>query len=139
MAGLSRAEKDLLAIINEDPSILDQIPQSRLEELLILLYNKINNDSSHTITVDSELSDTSENPIQNKAVKASIQNIVNGTTQVGSATKATQDAQGNVINETYAKKKEIPSNVSELNNDKSYQTAEEVSQAITDGVAKIVA
>lgn len=106
MTGISRAEKDLLAIINEDPSILDQIPQSRLEELLILLYNKINNNSSHTITVDSELSDTSENPIQNKAVKASIQNIVNGTTQVGSATKATQDAQGNVINETYAKKTE---------------------------------
>ena len=42
------------------------------------------------------------------SVKASIQNIVNGTTQVGSATKATQDAQGNVINETYAKKTEIP-------------------------------
>ena len=41
-------------------------------------------------------------------VKTSIQNIVNGTTQVGSATKATQDAQGNVINETYAKKTEIP-------------------------------
>ena len=76
MAGISRAEKDLLAIINEDPSILDQIPQSRLEELLILLYNKINNDSSHTITVDSELSDTSENPIQNKAVKAAITQIL---------------------------------------------------------------
>lgn len=42
------------------------------------------------------------------AVKASIQNIVNGTTQVGSATKATQDAQGNVIDTTYAKKTEIP-------------------------------
>ena len=42
------------------------------------------------------------------AVKTSIQNIVNGTTQVGSATKATQDAQGNVINETYAKKTEVP-------------------------------
>ena len=41
-------------------------------------------------------------------VKASIQNIVNGTTQVGSATKATQDAQGNVIDATYAKKTEIP-------------------------------
>ena len=41
-------------------------------------------------------------------VKASIQNIVNGTTQVGNATKATQDAQGNVINETYAKKTEVP-------------------------------
>ena len=117
------------------------------------------------ITVDSELSATSENAVQNKAiaeefqkyangtkvvakateadtattasnaekvnghtvgtdvpsnavftdtvyddstVKASIQNIVNGTTQVGSATKATQDAQGNVINETYAKKTEVP-------------------------------
>ena len=42
------------------------------------------------------------------AVKASIQNIVNGTTQVGSATKATQDAQGNVIDSTYAKKTEVP-------------------------------
>ena len=41
-------------------------------------------------------------------VKASIQNIVNGTTQVGSATKATQDAQGNVIDTTYAKKTEVP-------------------------------
>ena len=43
------------------------------------------------------------------------------------------------INPIYAKKTEIPSNVSELNNDKRYQTAEEVGQAITDGVAKIVA
>ena len=117
------------------------------------------------ITVDSELSATSINPVQNKAiaeefqkyangtkvvakateantattasnaekvnghtvgadvpsnavftdtvyddstVKASIQNIVNGTTQVGSATKATQDAQGNVIDTTYAKKTEVP-------------------------------
>lgn len=41
-------------------------------------------------------------------VKASIQNIVNGTTQVGSATKATQDAKGNVIDTTYAKKTEVP-------------------------------
>lgn len=43
------------------------------------------------------------------------------------------------INPIYAKKTEIPSNISELNNDKSYQTAEEVGQAVTDGVAKIVA
>ena len=42
------------------------------------------------------------------AVKTSIQNIVDGTTQVGSATKATQDAQGNVIDTTYAKKTEVP-------------------------------
>lgn len=42
------------------------------------------------------------------AVKVSIQNIVNGTTQVGNATKATQDAQGNVIDTTYAKKTEVP-------------------------------
>ena len=41
-------------------------------------------------------------------VKSSIQNIVNGTTQVGKATKATQDAQGNVIDTTYAKKTEVP-------------------------------
>lgn len=43
------------------------------------------------------------------------------------------------INPIYAKKTEIPSNVSELNNDKNYQTAEEVGQAVTDSVAKIVA
>ena len=43
------------------------------------------------------------------------------------------------INPIYAKKTEIPSNVSELNNDKSYQTAEDVGQAVTDGVARIVA
>lgn len=76
MTDISRAEKDLLAIINEDPSILDQMPQSRLEELLILLYDKINNNSDHSITVDSELSDTSENPVQNKAIKAAIARIL---------------------------------------------------------------
>ena len=43
------------------------------------------------------------------------------------------------INPIYAKKTEIPSNVSELNNDKRYQTAEEVGQAVTNGVARIVA
>lgn len=43
------------------------------------------------------------------------------------------------IDPTYAKKTEIPSDVSELNNDKNYQTAEEVDKAVTDGVAKIVA
>lgn len=43
------------------------------------------------------------------------------------------------IDPTYAKKTEIPSDVSELNNDKNYQTAEEVDKTVTDGVAKIVA
>lgn len=84
------------------------------------------------ITVDAELSATSENPVQNKVIAEEFQKYANGTkvvakateaetaktaasattaqsaTTAESATKATQDAQGNVIDTTYAKKTEIP-------------------------------
>lgn len=84
------------------------------------------------ITVDSELSATSENAIQNKAIAEEFQKYANGTkvvakateaetaktaasattaqsaTTAESATKATQDAKGNVIDTTYAKKTEVP-------------------------------
>lgn len=84
------------------------------------------------ITVDAELSATSENPVQNKVIAEEFQKYANGTkvvakateaetaktaasattaqsaTTAENATKATQDAQGNVIDTTYAKKTEIP-------------------------------
>lgn len=38
------------------------------------------------------------------AIKNSVKNIVNGTTVVGEATKATKDSEGRIISETYAEK-----------------------------------
>lgn len=88
--------------------------------------------SGGSITVDSALSATSENPVQNKVIAEEFQKYENGTKVVAkateaetaktaasattaqsaataeNATKATQDAQGNVIDTTYAKKTEIP-------------------------------
>lgn len=65
--------------------------------------------NGHTVGVDVPSNAVFTDTLYNDStVKTSIQNIVNGTTQVGNAAKATQDAQGNVIDTTYAKKKEIP-------------------------------
>lgn len=73
--------------------------------------------------LDSELSLTSVKGVQNKAIAEEFQKYENGTktiakateaTTAESATKATQDAQGNVIDTTYVKKTEIPSTPSSL-------------------------
>lgn len=64
--------------------------------------------------LDSELSLTSVKGVQNKAIAEEFQKYANGTKVVSkakeadTATKATQDAQGNIIETTYAKKTEIP-------------------------------
>ena len=42
-----------------------------------------------------------------RAAKSTVDNIISGAQVVGAATKATQDANGNVINETYATKDEL--------------------------------
>lgn len=55
------------------------------------------------ITVDEELSSTSSNAIANKAVYAALQSKLNKNDSVASATKATQDGEGNTIATTYVK------------------------------------
>ena len=98
------------------------------------------------ITVDAEISSTSTNPVQNKAIynallnKVGTEDIFNGfalrsptasiTWRIGSQTlgtltasnytgtslRATQDSDGNVINTTYAKKSDISGMVKSVNN-----------------------
>ena len=67
--------------------------------------------------LDSELSLASVKGVQNKAIAEEFQKYADGTKPVAkateattaeSATKAAQDAQGNVIDTTYAKKTEVP-------------------------------
>lgn len=117
-------------------------------------------DSIPVITVDTEMNSESTNPVQNKAITNTITNLSNSVDEklsnkqpIGDyalksdltplATKAevAEDvAQLNAsLNEKqpkgdYALKTEIPTNVSQLNNDKNYQTAEDVNLA-TEGLA----
>lgn len=65
------------------------------------------------ITVDTTLSATSTNAIQNKAVYAALNGKLDKT---GTAAKATQDGAGNVITETYAKKADVSGVVKSVNN-----------------------
>lgn len=55
------------------------------------------------ITVDEELSSTSTNPVQNKAVYTALQSKLGKNDNVATATRALQDAQGNIISSTYIK------------------------------------
>ncbi len=60
-------------------------------------------DVSGSITVDEELSETSTNPVQNKAVYAALSDKLGRNDNVATATRALQDAQGNIISSTYIK------------------------------------
>lgn len=91
----------------------------------------------HKHAIDTELSETSENPVQNKvineefdaiaegmgALEMLIDGLTDGTTPVSkaeaatTATKATQDASGNVITETYETKSDASAKLTEA---KSY-------------------
>ena len=98
------------------------------------------------ITVDAEISSTSTNPVQNKAIynallnKVGTEDIFNGfalrsptasimwrigsqtlgsltaSNYTGTALRATQDSDGNIINTTYAKKADISGMVKSVNN-----------------------
>lgn len=97
------------------------------------------------VTVDEELSSTSTNPVQNKAIYNALLNKVgtdifsgfalmgatstiawrqgsqaigsiNATNYTGTAARATQDGAGNVITETYAKKTDVSGMVKSVNN-----------------------
>ena len=102
--------------------------------------------SGSNITVDEEISSTSTNPVQNKAIysalmdKVGIDEIFNGfalrsptapitwmqgsqtlgsltaSNYTGTALRATQDSDGNIINTTYAKKSDISGMVKSVNN-----------------------
>lgn len=65
------------------------------------------------ITVDSTLSSTSTNPVQNKVLYAALNNKLDKN---GTATYATRDSSGNIINSTYAKKTDLNSYVKSINN-----------------------
>ena len=66
-----------------------------------------------SITVDTTLSSTSNNPIANKAVYTAVNNKLDKT---GIAAYATRDSSGNIITDTYAKKSEVSSVVKSVNN-----------------------
>lgn len=97
------------------------------------------------VTVDEELSSTSTNPVQNKAIYNALLNKVgtdifsgfalmgatstiawrqgsqavgsiNASSYTGTAARATQDGAGNVITDTYAKKTDVSGMVKSVNN-----------------------
>lgn len=65
------------------------------------------------ITVDSTLSSTSTNPVQNKVLYAALNNKLDKN---GTATYAARDSSGNIISSTYARKSELSSYVKSINN-----------------------
>lgn len=65
------------------------------------------------ITVDSILSSTSTNPVQNKVLYAALNNKLDKN---GTATYAARDSSGNIISSTYAKKTDLNSYVKSINN-----------------------
>lgn len=65
------------------------------------------------ITVDSALSSTSTNPVQNKVLYAALNNKLDKN---GTATYAARDSSGNIISSTYARKTDLNSYVKSINN-----------------------
>lgn len=65
------------------------------------------------ITVDTTLSSTSTNPVQNKVIYAALNNKLDKN---GTATYAARDSSGNIISSTYAKKTDLSSYVKSINN-----------------------
>ena len=117
---------------------------------------------NHTHTVDSALSDTSENPVQNKVINAefdaiaegmnalelAIDGLADGTTPVSksesatnaetaeTANKATQDASGNIITETYETKTDSTAKLTEAKGytDQEIAKIEETLESIGDNI-----
>lgn len=65
------------------------------------------------ITVDSTLSSTSTNPVQNKVIYVALSNKLDKN---GTATYATCDSSGNIISNTYARKSDLSGYVKSINN-----------------------
>lgn len=65
------------------------------------------------ITVDTTLSSTSTNPVQNKVIYAALNNKLDKN---GTATYAARDSSGNIISSTYARKSDLSGYVKTINN-----------------------
>lgn len=81
-----------------------------------VLYAQIPSSGGTNITVDSTLSSTSTNPVQNKVIYAALNNKLDKTGTAAAATKATQDSYGNVIATTYARKSDLSGYLKTINN-----------------------
>lgn len=111
-------------IMNNFDALYAQIPNGRA---YVKSVNNITPDSngnvtvnvgsgggtSGNITVDSALSSTSTNPMQNKVLYAALDNKLDKN---GTATYAARDSSGNIISSTYAKKTDLSSYVKSINN-----------------------
>ena len=113
-------------IINNFDALYAQIPNGRA---YVKSVNNITPDSNGNvtvnvgtggggtggtnITVDSTLSSTSTNPVQNKVLYAALNNKLDKN---GTATYAARDSSGNIISSTYAKKTDLNSYVKSINN-----------------------
>lgn len=102
-----------LSTESENP-VQNKVVTAELNKKIETLDNESQSPDAVNFDLDSELSLTSVKGVQNKAIAEEFQKYANGTKVVAkaaeadTATKATQDAQGNVIDTTYAKKTEIP-------------------------------
>lgn len=113
-------------IINNFDALYAQIPNGRA---YVKSVNNITPDSNGNvtvnvgtggggtggtnITVDSTLSSTSTNPVQNKVLYAALNNKLDKN---GTATYAARDNSGNIISSTYVKKTDLNSYVKSINN-----------------------
>lgn len=110
-------------IMNNFDALYAQIPNGRA---YVKSVNNITPDSNGNvtvnvgsggtggnITVDSALSSTSTNPVQNKVIYAALNNKLDKN---GTATYAVRDSSGNIISSTYAKKTDLSSYVKSINN-----------------------
>lgn len=112
-------------IMNNFDALYAQIPNGRA---YVKSVNNITPDSNgnvtvnvgtggggtgENITVDSALSSTSTNPVQNKVLYAALNNKLDKN---GTATYAARDSSGNIISSTYARKTELSGYVKSINN-----------------------
>lgn len=108
-----------LSAESENP-VQNKVVTAELNKKIETLDDESQAPDAVNFDLDSELSLTSVKGVQNKVIAEEFQKYANGTkvvakateaetaTTAESATKATQDAQGNIIDTTYAKKTEIP-------------------------------
>lgn len=105
-----------LSTESENP-VQNKVVTTELNKKLETLDDDSQAPDAVNFDLDSELSLTSVKGVQNKAIAEEFQKYADGTKTVAkateattaeSATKAAQDAQGNVINTTYVKKTEVP-------------------------------
>lgn len=89
------------------------------------LGNKV--DSIPVITVDTEMNVNSTNPVQNKTITSAITHLSDSVDEKLSNKQPKGE---------YALKSDIPTKVSELSNDKNYQTAEDVNLVTKDLATK---